>query len=175
MVAHVPHASTFIPPTAHELLRLDDSALHRQLVRMTDWDTEDLFSWALDLGRSIFVNRVSRLVMDPERFADDDEEPMSGRGQGVVYTKTTDGGPLALIDAEERERRIRDLYEQPYHAALTGIVTSMLDEFGAGLILDCHSFATVPLPSELNQEPDRPDICVGSDPFHTPPALVAGL
>ena len=92
MVAHVPHASTFIPPTARELIRLDDSALHRELVRMTDWDTEDLFSWALDLGGSIFVNRVSRLVMDPERFADDDEEPMSGRGQGVVYTKTTDGG-----------------------------------------------------------------------------------
>ena len=39
LVAHVPHGSTFIPPTARELILLDDGALQRELVRMTDWHT----------------------------------------------------------------------------------------------------------------------------------------
>jgi len=93
LIAHVPHASTFIPPAARDLILLDDAGLDRELVRMTDWHTEDLFSWVLDLGGPMFVNRASRLVMDPERFANDDDEPMSLVGQGVVYTKTTDGRP----------------------------------------------------------------------------------
>jgi len=174
LVAHVPHASTFIPLAARELISLDDAALGRELARMTDWHTEDLFSWVLDLGGSMFVNRASRLVMDPERFADDADEPMSSVGQGVVYTKTADGEPLSRIDPSERERRVRDLY-WPYHAALTDLVTSMLDEFGRCTILDCHSFPSVPLPSEDDKAPNRPDICIGTDDFHTPPALADAL
>lgn len=174
LVAHVPHASTFIPPAARELILLDDAALERELARMTDWHTEDLYSWVLDLGGSMFVNRVSRLVMDPERFADDVDEPMSRVGQGVVYTKTADGEPLSRIDPAERQRRVRDLYD-PYHAALTDLVASMLDEFGECTILDCHSFPSVPLPSEKDKTPDRPDICIGTDNFHTPPALADAL
>jgi N-formylglutamate amidohydrolase len=170
LVAHVPHVSTFIPPEARELILLTDAALGRELARMTDWHTEDLFSWVLDLGGSMFVNRVSRLVMDPERFADDADEPMSRVGQGVVYTKTADGEPLSRIDPSERERRVRDLY-WPYHAALTELVASILDESGRCTILDCHSFPSIPLPSEKDKAPDRPDICIGTDEYHTPPAL----
>ncbi|MBN1428217.1 MAG: N-formylglutamate amidohydrolase, partial [Anaerolineae bacterium] len=29
----------------------------------------------------------------------------------------------------------------------------------------------VPLPFELDQDPDRPDICLGTDAFHTPERL----
>ena len=132
---------------------------------MTDWHTEDLFSWVLDLGGPMFVNRVSRLVMDPERFVNDDDEPMPLVGQGVVYTRTTDGVLLSRVDPEERERRVHDLYE-PYHEALTALVASTLDEFGACTILDCHSFATNPLPSEPDQTPHRPDICIGTEGPH---------
>ncbi len=39
------------------------------------------------------------------------------------------------------------------------------------LIIDCHSFPAIPLPYESNQSPDRPDICIGTDDFHTPKAL----
>ena len=39
---------------------------------------------------------------------------------------------------------------------------------GVCLIIDCHSFASVALPYELDQTSDRADICVGTDPFHTP-------
>ena len=43
------------------------------------------------------------------------------------------------------------------------------------LILDCHSFATVPLPSEPSQAVPRPDVCIGTDSFHTPRALADAL
>jgi N-formylglutamate amidohydrolase len=36
------------------------------------------------------------------------------------------------------------------------------------LIVDAHSFPARPLPYEAYQDPDRCDICVGTDPFHTP-------
>ena len=40
------------------------------------------------------------------------------------------------------------------------------------LIVDCHSFPERPLPYELNQEPDRSEICIGTDSFHTPQELM---
>jgi N-formylglutamate amidohydrolase len=32
----------------------------------------------------------------------------------------------------------------------------------------CHSFPSVALPYELDQTPERADICIGTDGFHTP-------
>jgi N-formylglutamate amidohydrolase len=174
LVAHVPHASTVIPARVRQDIVLDDSELQRELVRLTDWHADHLFSWVLELGGSMFVSTLSRLVFDPERFADDDDEPMAAVGQGVVYTKTTDGAPLATISPEERTTRIRELYD-PYHEGLTAVVASALEQFGIAIILDCHSFPSVPLPSELDQSEGRPDICIGTNPFHTPAALAEGL
>jgi N-formylglutamate amidohydrolase len=37
--------------------------------------------------------------------------------------------------------------------------------------LDMHSFPSLPLPYELDQSRDRPDICIGTDEFHTPERL----
>ena len=157
-----------------EQILLDDEALQRELVRLTDWHTDHLFSWVLDMGGTMFVNELSRLVFDPERFADDSQEPMAARGQGVVYTHGTEGQLLAQISEAERAERIRELYE-PYHKGLTALVGSKLAEFGCCIILDCHSFATVPLQSELDQRADRPDICIGTDAFHTPTELAEEL
>lgn len=174
LVAHIPHAPTRIPPVVREQILLDDEALQRELVRLTDWHTDHLFSWVLDLGGTMFVNELSRLVFDPERFADDSQEPMAARGQGVVYTHGSEGQLLARISDAERAERIQALYE-PYHEGLTALVGSKLAQFGCCNILDCHSFATVPLQSELDQTPNRPDICIDTDAFHTPPELADEL
>ena len=41
------------------------------------------------------------------------------------------------------------------------------------LIIDGHSFPSLPLPYELEQTSFRPDFCLGTDDFHTPKELVA--
>jgi N-formylglutamate deformylase len=174
VIAHVPHASTVLPSYVRDQIVLEDAELEREVARLTDWHVDDLFSWVPQLGGCMFVNALSRLVFDPERFADDDSEPMASVGQGAVYDRTTDGGPLAVISAAERSLRMRELYE-PYHEGLTALVASTVGEFGGAIILDCHSFASTPLPHEMDQSPSRPDICVGTDPFHTPHSLSSGL
>jgi N-formylglutamate amidohydrolase len=55
---------------------------------------------------------------------------------------------------------------------LTAAVENELSHRGSALILDCHSFPSAPLAYELDQDPDRPDICLGTDAFHTPSALI---
>jgi N-formylglutamate deformylase len=174
VLAHVPHGGTTIPEDVRAAITLDDAELARELVRMTDWHTAALFGWAAEAGATMFVNHVSRLVVDPERFADDAEEPMAAVGQAAVYLRTSHGSPLRVPDAADRERLMARFYA-PYHHALSALVDAVVDAHGTCTILDCHSFATVPLPSERDQRPGRPDICIGTDPFHSPSDVVAAL
>ena len=68
-ILHILHGSITIPKDLRASFRLDDQAFQQELLRMTDWHTEDLFSLP-DLQRIVFP--VSRLVVDLERFLDDD-------------------------------------------------------------------------------------------------------
>ena len=62
-------------------------------------------------------------------------------------------------------------YYDPHHTALTEAVQSALDKTDFCFIIDGHSFAPKPLPFEKDQRPDRPDFCIGTDPYHTPDEL----
>lgn len=105
---------------------------------MTDWHTDDLFGWMPAHGAFMMVNRLSRLVLDPERFADDHDEPMALVGQGAVYRRSTDGAVLRTLTEEERAERIERLY-RPYHRALSELVASVLERYGTCTVLDRHS------------------------------------
>jgi len=166
LIAHIPHSATLIGPHPRKLILLSDEDLQRELIRMTDWHTDHLFSWVREMGGALFIYLLSRLVMDPERFLSDADEPMAAKGQGVVYTHTSDGRPLATITPAERQDRITELYT-PYQEGLTALLRSVLRKEPWLYLLDCHSFSTTPLPSEPDQTPNRPDICLGTDEFHT--------
>ena len=170
VIVHVPHAATAIPAQERAGILLDDAALERELVRLTDWHVDRLFSWTSSLGATMFVNAYSRLLVDPERFPEDDRESMARVGQGAVYTRTTDGRQLRELAPADRNQ-LMDAYYWPYTTALADLTDAMVATHGRCLILDCHSFATVPLPSERDQTPGRPDICIGTDPEHTPAGL----
>lgn len=173
-VGHVPHAGLAIPADVRAGITVDDVELRRQQVLLTDHLTDRLFDWLPTAGAATFVNRTSRLVVDPERFADDDHEPMAALGQGAVYTRTTDGVRMRPDDAAARAALLARFFE-PYHAALTALVERTLERHGRCLIVDGHSFGSVPLLSERDQAPDRPDICLGTDPTHTPERLYRAL
>lgn len=174
LVAHVPHAGTWVPAEVRAGIVLDDAALADELLVMTDHHTDALFGWVGRHGGSALVNQWSRLALDPERFEDRTLEPMERVGQGAVYTRTSGGRVLRADDPGVRADLIETLY-RPWHRTLSLLVDEALAASGTCLVLDCHSFGTVPLPSEADQDPDRPDVCVGTDGYHTPPALAEAL
>jgi len=166
-ILHIPHASLAIPAHVRPTLLLTDEELLQELQRLTDRYTEELFDYSSDsVARVVFP--VSRLVVDPERFPDDNQEPMAAHGMGLIYTKTTDGALLRNpISSASRQSLINEFYA-PHHKALTLAVESALIDWGSCLIIDCHSFPSIPFPYEKLSELARPDICLGTDPYHTP-------
>ena len=174
MILHLPHASTFIAPDDRRQFLLSDDALADEIRVMTDLFTDELFRLPPGTGSTVRFP-TSRLVVDPERFESDADEPMAGRGMGVLYTHTSDGRELRPALAGPARERLLERWYRPHHAALTSAVTRELDERGDCLIIDAHSFPPRPLPHEFDQRPDRPDICIGTDAFHTPAAVVARL
>lgn len=90
MILHIPHSSKLIPEDLRRQFVLSDKELERELLLMTDSYTDDLFS-SVDENDIAIIYPVSRLIIDPERFIDDNQEPMSEKGMGVVYTKNSNG------------------------------------------------------------------------------------
>lgn len=167
LVLHLPHASTFIPPDAARAYVLGAEDVEREVIRMTDRYTDDLFRFPGAEAASVEFP-VCRLVVDPERFVDDDQEPMAAHGLGVIYTRTADGRPLRPTPTPAEREVLLNRYYVPHHAALAAAVAACLEEWGSCLVVDCHSFPAAPLPYEAFQDPARPDICLGTDPYHTP-------
>ena len=89
-VLHIPHSSTAIPTDIRAAISLSNAALDNELLVMTDWFTDEIFSSEkLEIPATTFP--VSRLVVDPERFVLDADEPMAKVGMGVIYNKTSHG------------------------------------------------------------------------------------
>src|SRR5437016_311935 len=155
VVAHIPHGALTVPPEERRRLLLTPAQLEHELLVMTDRHTSELFALVVELGGVAFVNRTSRLVVDPERFPDDGQEPMARVGMGPVYTRTHHGRPLRSPDPAERARLLASYFE-PYARALSNLVGTLLDRFGRCLIIDAHSFASRPLPYEPSQNSHQP-------------------
>ncbi|KFG72457.1 N-formylglutamate amidohydrolase [Streptomyces mutabilis] len=173
VILHVPHSSRHIPADVRAGIVLDDAALERELDHITDSHTAEIAEAAADLAGLTpwrFVNRASRLVVDPERFPDDREE-MTAVGMGAVYTRTTHREVLRP-DGTDPEPLI-ERYFRPYARAMTEAVAGRLAVTGRAVIVDVHSYPTEPLPYELHGEGPRPPVCLGTDGFHTSPELLA--
>ena len=166
VVVHVPHASRVVPTDVRQGIVLEDAALEEELRRITDHRTDVLAADVGAHGALRFVNRRSRLVVDPERLPDDREE-MRTVGMGAVYTRTTMGERLRAPDAG-RDQMLLARYFVPYAHALQELVGAFVDERGGALIVDLHSYPSRRLPYELHGEARRPEVCIGTHPVHTP-------
>ncbi|TQL24118.1 N-formylglutamate amidohydrolase [Streptomyces sp. SLBN-134] len=172
VILHVPHSAREIPADVRPGIVLDDAGLERELDHITDSHTAavaEAAAGAAGVAPWRFVNRLSRLVVDPERFPDEREE-MLAVGMGAVYTRTThkdvlrpdgfDPGPLV------------ERYFRPYAEAMSEAVSERLAATGRAVIIDVHSYPSAPLPYELHGDGPRPEVCLGTDSFHTPRALL---
>ena len=172
LILNIPHSSTRITGM-NPFPRFSNWAtgaafmqmLHNELLPMTDWYTDELFINGIGIP---IVAPISRLICDTERFRNDADEPMSKIGMGVCYRTTHD--LKRSWNPVYRQWVLENVYDV-HHRNLKEAVDGALNEHHKALILDCHSFSPVPLPYEPDQNPDRPDICIGTDPFHTPEDL----
>jgi N-formylglutamate amidohydrolase len=171
VVLHIPHDSKVIPENILDQFVLNDKELEHELIVMTDYETKNLYLWRTKHSRIIY-SPVSRLVVDIERFLDDEYELMAECGMGAIYKKTHDGKRLRRKLVNKEKISLLENYYHSHHAKLTNEVSSVLGIYDHCVILDLHSFSSKALPYEQKQDALRPDICLGFDSFHTPKQLV---
>jgi predicted N-formylglutamate amidohydrolase len=167
-VIHAPHTSLHVPSAVRQELLLSDSELLDELSAVTDAGLEDVIQHILDLPHgkrpAVVSATLSRLVFDPERFAECDIA--EDVGLGAVYTKRSSGSPLRANLSPER----LDWYKSQHRAYTEfceSFVSQSVKKFGCSVIIDLHSYSKDPLEHE-NKSLPRPELCIGVDSFHTP-------
>lgn len=149
MILHIPHSSRKIDG------HIELSNEKANLDYLTDTDTDIIFSyWGCDIIRF----PLSRFVCDVERF--EYNEPMETCGQGIIYRKDVFGDTIKRVTSDE------DIYElyREHHKKLTFTVNRQLAYHENVIIVDCHSFTS--------HSSNDPEVCIGTDEFHTPYELI---
>jgi N-formylglutamate amidohydrolase len=118
----------------------------------------------------VVVNRLSRFVVDPERFPDGREE-MAAVGMAAVYARGTRGQRIRADDPDHRDALLAAYYTT-WADAVADLVDARLAATGRAVVVDVHSYPSAPLPYELHADGPRPPVCLGTDPVHTPPDLL---
>jgi formiminoglutamase len=137
LLVSIPHTGTDIPPD------IEASLVSPWLARKdTDWWIERLYDFAGALGATVVRTKLSRTVIDVNR---DPSGASLYPGQATTElcpTTTFDGEPLYRPgrepDAAEIARR-RDLYFEPYHAALCAEIERLRRRHQRIVLYDCHS------------------------------------
>jgi len=166
IILHIPHSSTKIP--LYDGYIVDSTVLDKEILKLTDWFTDDLFYSNKD---EMIMADFSRIFCDPERFTDDSQEVMAQYGMGVLYESSDSGDRIRIVTPELREK-VLTLYYWKHHQKFNVAVNNQLDIFGKATIIDCHSYPNKPLKRDLDKNPKRPDFNIGTDPFHTPKELI---
>ena len=170
VVMHVPHASRRIPAEFRSAFVVPPAEVEAELDALTDAFT-DLIADAVR-GPSRVQHGLSRLLVDVERFPGDEEE-MNAVGMGVLYTHGSRGQEIRRPSDSDRAALLA--YFDAYSAAFAVLVERTLERHGRAVVVDLHSYPTTPSPYELHADERRPEICVGADPFHTAPDLLAAV
>ena len=137
LLVSMPHIGTHIPQAlqAHyvpQALAMED----------TDWHLHRLYNFLGEIGASVLVPHTSRYVIDLNRPPDDAPMYPGASNTELCPIRFFTGEPLyqpgCAPDDVERARR-RDMYWQPYHAALAGELARLKALHGYALLWDAHS------------------------------------
>jgi N-formylglutamate amidohydrolase len=91
-------------------------------------------------------------------------------GRGIYYTKKDNGKILRKENSKHKNFVIEEFYTK-HHEKLNNLIQHKLNKYGECIIVDCHSFSNKPFQTDLIQDENRPDVCIGIDNFHTPENL----
>ncbi|WP_321927403.1 N-formylglutamate deformylase [Paraburkholderia guartelaensis] len=158
LLVSIPHLGTAIPADIRE--QLTDVAGE---VADTDWHLDRLYAFAEKMGASVLGARVSRYVIDLNRPPSGESLYPGQTTTSLCPTETFRGEPLyrngSGPDAAEIARRLEQ-YWRPYHAQLRAELDRLTAEFGAVLLWEAHSIASV-LPRLF--EGKLPDLNIGTN------------
>ena len=165
-----PHSGSVYPRAFLASARLDLTTLRRS----EDCFVDDLLAGVVALGHPLMRAHFPRCFVDVNRepyeldprmfegrlpsFANTRSMRVAG-GLGTVARVVGDAQEIydQRIPVDDALRRIEGLYK-PYHRALRRLVTRIHRDFGAAVLVDCHS-----MPSAAGPKDERPraDIVIG--------------
>lgn len=166
IIKHIPHSSLIFPEG------YDDFSLRRiygnykiENYKQADLFVDDLFR---DIDGVEIKAKYSRLYCDVERFKNDEEEPMSKKGQGYIYSKSLYSGNRywrhQIYNGKDLYEGI-DKYYDDHHKRLTDEAKKILALGKKVLILDLHSFSDEQAKLSGKEGP-FPDVCIGLNDIH---------
>lgn len=172
-IVHAPHGGTTIPPWGRHEFVVSDGELGAELLAMTDHRVDEFARQGLRVApASAVINRLSRFVVDVERFPGPEEEK-NAVGMGVLYTHGSQRQLLRVVPEGTRGGYLA--FFHAYSATLAELVTKALARHGRAVIIDVHSYHTLREPHELHGEEPRPPLCVGYEHFHMTSGLRAAV
>ncbi len=170
LIFNSPHSGSIYPPAFLASARLELA----QLRRSEDSFVDELFIGVVQQGFPLMRAHFPRCYIDVNRepyeldprmfdgrlpsFANTRSMRVAG-GLGTVARVVGDAQEIydQRIPVDDALRRIDGLYK-PYHRALRRLVTRVHRDFGAAILVDCHS-----MPSLAGNRDERPraDIVIG--------------
>jgi N-formylglutamate amidohydrolase len=156
ILLNIPHSSKFIPDYSEYY---DNIALFSGIKSLTDHYTDEIFDISNNNNLLSQVHKYSRFYCDVERYWDDNLEVMSSFGQGAIYRNNCDE-KLIRIENKIDFNKIKNIYDN-YYVEFNKKIDGLLKQYDDCLIIDCHSFNSIPLQMDLNKNLNRPDICIG--------------
>jgi N-formylglutamate deformylase len=170
LIFNSPHSGSIYPPAFLASARLDLA----QLRRSEDSFVDELFIGVIRQGFPLMRAHFPRCYIDVNRepyeldprmfegrlpsFANTRSMRVAG-GLGTVARVVGDAQEIydQRIPVDDALRRIDGLYK-PYHRALRRLVTRVHRDFGAAILVDCHS-----MPSIAGNRDERPraDVVIG--------------
>ena len=160
MIIHVPHASTFIPDEYKNQFILSSESLKKEAAISADLYTDILAREAWP-NAEIIAAEFSRLLVDVERYDDDELEDMASVGRGMIYKNAHDGAIIRRDICNEERHVLHERYYKPHWERLKSIAANKI-------LIDLHSYPKIPWAIELMQYSDRPEIDLGTAEHLTP-------
>jgi N-formylglutamate amidohydrolase len=163
IIFNSPHSGSIYPRAFLANAQLDIATLRRS----EDSFVDELFAAVVDRGFPLMRAHFPRCYVDVNRepyeldprmfegrlpsFANTRSMRVAG-GLGTVARVVGDAHEIydQRIPVDEALTRIEGLYK-PYHRALRRLITGMHRDFGAAILIDCHS-----MPSVAGNKDDRP-------------------
>jgi N-formylglutamate amidohydrolase len=173
-ILHIPHAGRRVPKTYQNSYLGGIETIYRETEILGDLWTDRLFISETTPSRPV-VFPYSRIFVDVERFREDTEETMAERGMGPLYLNGHNLKPIRREMTDRERHVILSRFYDPHRAKLSKQVSEQLKWHEQALIIDCHSFPKDRLPYENAGTHQRPEICIGTDTYHTPNELSSAV